>query len=590
MKSKFATDSGILLNIGERIAKGGEGEVFEITNIPGMLFKSYYSGMRSNERMNKLKYMCSNKPLDISSEKFRICWPNEIVYENGEFAGFIMQKAFDLSITPYHLCQLTIPEKFSNYWKTTYDRTNIHGRINRLMLSANIAAAIHRIHSSGKYIIADFKPQNLLITVDGKVSLIDLDSVQVSVNNTILFKAPVSTPEYTPPEAKKTLKSGHPITESWDSFSFGILIYEILCGIHPYAGTAHPPFDNHSTIAEKIENNLTYLYKDKSYFKVLPPPHSNFDVFSPTLQNVIKSIFQNGQSSNNRPSIKLIGDSLANEVQFTLSQKEKLECQNAIQNYHKAEKQIENLHARIEKLINVELFTKDEIIKEKVEKIESWRAGFFITLVISLVFVVIMISLNQDSNLNTTNIQDLNNKLKSENNVLLVENVGLKSKISSLESTNTQLRSKISSLESTNTLLKKETNSFSGNFIPPILVADIKYKSVNSNGTKTFIDYGATLKGSNLYFLIPKIEYYGVIPGTYNLHIKIIEPNGSLSRGTSSPTGYSYNIQIQIGYGKNSIELLGWGNDEANSYSTGAHKFEIWSNSRLLYSNTFNVY
>lgn len=477
MKRKFVTDTGILLNIGERIAKGGEGEVFKITNIPDMLFKSYYSGMRSNERMNKLKYMCSNKPLDISSEKFRICWPNEIVFENGEFAGFIMQKAFDLSITPYHLCQLTIPEKFSNYWKTTYDRTNIQGRINRLMLSANIAAAIHRIHSSGKYIIADFKPQNLLITVDGKVSLIDLDSVQVSVNNTVLFKAPVSTPEYTPPEAKKTLKSGNPITESWDSFSFGILIYEILCGIHPYTGTAHSPFDNHSTIAEKIENNLTYLAADKSIFKVLPPPHSNFDAFSPTLQNVIKSIFQNGQSSNYRPSIKSIGDALAKEVQYTLSQKEKIEVQNALANYRQAEKQIEILKAKVETL-NDKLKGKDAKLETKVEKIDSWRAGFFITLFIGVVFIIVLV-INQNSNpspvvssnSNTTNFQEMNNKLMNERNDLLVENAGLKSKISrlkseieNLQSSNITLNAKNSNIDTYNTN-NKATNQHSGVYI-----------------------------------------------------------------------------------------------------------------------------
>lgn len=574
MKSKFTTDNGILLNIGDRIAKGGEGEVFEIINIPGMLFKSYYSGMRSNERMNKLKYMCSNKPLDISSEKFRICWPNEIVYENGEFAGFIMQKAFDLSITPYHLCQLTIPDKFSKYWKTTYDRSNIQGRINRLMLSANIAAAMHRIHTSGKYIIADFKPQNLLITVEGKVSLIDMDSVQVYDYNTILFKAPVSTPEYTPPEAKKILKSGKPITESWDSFSFGILIYEILCGIHPYTGTAHPPFDNHSTIAEKIENNLTYLAADKSIFKVLPPPHSNFDVFSPTLQNLIKSIFQNGQSSNNRPSIKLIGDALAKEVQYTLAQKEKLEVQNALGNYRQAVKQIENLKNIIE-VLNSEISDKDNKLESNKEKINSWRMGFFFTLIIG-VFIIFMIVLGQNQNLNSnnTNYQGLNDKLISEKNDLLAENAGLKSRISQITAENNRI--------------KGIDKSFGNNNSSPISLKNIAF--CTSKNDTYLSDYGASLRLKNCFYIMPKIDYVGITPGVYDIYVKIIDPNGKLSVGGDSPNGFTYVHNTIISKGENTMYLLGWGNDIDVIYIPGTYKFEIWINGINIKTTNFVIY
>jgi serine/threonine protein kinase len=589
MSNIFKTGTGTFLDIGERIAKGGEGEVYEVSNIPGMLFKSYYAGMRSNERMNKLKYMCLNKPNDINSEKFRICWPLEIVYENGVFAGFLMQKAFESSITPYHLCQISIPDKFSNLWKKTYDRRTINGRISRLMLCTNIAAAISRVHSSGKYIIADLKPQNILVTGDGKVSLIDMDSVQISENNIILFRAPVSTPEYTPPEAKTILNSLIPIPESWDSFSLGVLIYEILCGIHPYAGTANPPYDNHSTIAEKIENNLTHLSTDKSRFKVLPPPHSNFDVFSLSLKSILKSIFQDVQNSNLRPSIKLIGDTLAKEVQLTLNQKEKLEYQNAIQNYHQAEKQIEKLNAtvenqriRIEDLVNNDLFSKEEIIKKKVERIDAWRAAFIITLFISLITIVIILGSNQN-NTDSMNLKDQEikriketiNQLNSEKGEYIREVSGL--------------RVKVVELESSNKHLKNELNSDKTMLIPPILISDIKYKSIKDNNS-TIIEYGGRLTKQNLYFLIPKIDYYGVIPGNYNFYIKIIDPHGRISQGDSSPQGYSYKSSLTINYGKNSNEIGGWGNDQGSSYISGEYRYEIWHNNNRIFSSRFRVY
>lgn len=51
MANRFITQNGNILKIGERIAKGGEGEVFEIINIPNALFKSYYKDMRTEEHM-----------------------------------------------------------------------------------------------------------------------------------------------------------------------------------------------------------------------------------------------------------------------------------------------------------------------------------------------------------------------------------------------------------------------------------------------------------------------------------------------------------------------------------------------------------
>ncbi len=444
MEKKLTTSSGLKISIGEKIAKGGEGEVFAIDNVHDILFKSYYNGMRTLDRKQKLEYMCSNRPKDISTEKFRICWPQELVYEDGEFVGFTMQKAFHASISTYHLCQTTLPKKIGTYWEKTYDRSNIQGRINRLMLSTNIAAAIQRIHASGKYIIADIKPQNLLITVDGKVSLIDMDSVQIAESDRILFKAPVSTPEYTPPEAKKILSTGQPIPESWDSFSVGILIYEILCGIHPYTGTAKSPYENLATIAEKIENNLTHINVGKTIFSVLPPPHSYFDGFSPTLQDLFKSIFQNGQISNKRPSIKQIGDTLAKEVQYADTQKEKWEYQNAITKFTQSQQQIEKLNDKIGVLSNLLSDANDKLKSAKEQK-GLYQVLFFLTLLMGITILsIVIINNNGTKKASIENYEELNKKLQNENNIYRVEISTLNTRLSSFEASNRGLQSTIS--------------------------------------------------------------------------------------------------------------------------------------------------
>ena len=83
-----------------------------------------------------------------------------------------MSKSFDNSLLPYNLCQPEIPKKLDSQWHSTYDRGSQRGIISRLKLCVNIIAAVNMIHIGNKYIIVDLKPQNLLITSSGKVSII----------------------------------------------------------------------------------------------------------------------------------------------------------------------------------------------------------------------------------------------------------------------------------------------------------------------------------------------------------------------------------------------------------------------------------
>ena len=83
------------------------------------------------------------------------------------------------------------------------------------------------------------------------------------------------TPEYTPPEVSGVIKKQIAISKDWDIFSLGVLIYEILCGIHPYVGSAKPPNEGLNTIQEKIKINLTHVVKGEDVFQTLPKPSQN---------------------------------------------------------------------------------------------------------------------------------------------------------------------------------------------------------------------------------------------------------------------------------------------------------------------------
>ena len=349
----YKTQSGKEITLSKKIAKGGEGEVFEIVGDSNNCIKIYYERVRSPEKEEKLKYMVLNPPEDLQGITHKICWPKEVIYEEGKFVGFLMPKAFDDSLLPYHLCQPLIPKKLSSQWHATFDRKTFKGITSRLKLSVNIVAIVNRIHTTNKYIIVDLKPQNLLVTAFGKVSIIDLDSVQITQNDLVLFKAPVSTPEYTPPEAREVIKSKSAISKDWDIFSLGILIYEILCGIHPYVGSAKAPHKNLNTIQEKIKVNLTHITKGESAFSTLPNLHQTFYNYNTDLKNIFKRIFSPYiLNVSVRPRLEDFGETLFNAValleeEFKKEEQKRLEQEKikkkreeleAIKNYKKLKK------------------------------------------------------------------------------------------------------------------------------------------------------------------------------------------------------------------------------------------------------------
>jgi hypothetical protein len=69
------------------------------------------------------------------------------------------------------------------------------------------------------------------------------------------------------------------------------------------------------------------------------------------------------------------------------------------------------------------------------------------------------------------------------------------------------------------------------------------------------------------------------------LYIKIINPDGSIKQGKSSPSGYSYmrNINVSASVSNKSVGLNGFGTSAGGSYSAGTYKYEIWCDGEQLY-------
>lgn len=124
----------------------------------------------------------------------------------------------------------------------------------------------------------------------------------------------------------------------------------------------------------------------------------------------------------------------------------------------------------------------------------------------------------------------------------------------------------------------------------PIIITDIEIGNTYKGGDIQ-TDYGKRIYDYNTMYLSPRITYIGLKSGTKTLKVKWYTPSGSISRGSSSPKGFSQSDDEYISKGNNIIlTLRGWGNDYKGSWSSGTYRIEIWYENTCLKAKTFTIY
>lgn len=272
------------------MSKGGEGSVFKIPGLGDYCAKIYHPNKRTPDRQKKLEYMVANAPSPLITKDYIICWPTKVIFDaNKKFLGFVMPMAFPNSVLCYEICRMGISHDLSSEWDNFYNRHTALGLINRLKLLDNIALPLHKIHSMGKYVLVDFKPQNMLITANGKISVIDLDSVQIN-DGSNLFLCPVATPEYLPPELQNNNRLGKiALTSACDRFALAVVFYQILYGLHPFTVTAK---DNKiCELRELIAKGLFPFGRYSHKIAVVPIPHNKYKILPKEIQSLFRHAF-----------------------------------------------------------------------------------------------------------------------------------------------------------------------------------------------------------------------------------------------------------------------------------------------------------
>src|SRR5690349_5119284 len=113
----------------------------------------------------------------------------------------------------------------------------------------DMGSALEHMHENG-FMHLDFKPENVLVTRNGKVRLIDFDLAQPIPEQPKKFsKKNPGTPSYMAPEQLQA----QPLSHRVDIFSYGVSAYELLTNQKPFPG------DTPSEILKKQLDRTTFV-------------------------------------------------------------------------------------------------------------------------------------------------------------------------------------------------------------------------------------------------------------------------------------------------------------------------------------------
>ncbi len=284
-------------------ASGGEGAIYAIAsprNYSHLVAKIYYPEKRTKDREAKMHYLMQHPPIVFQKGQTpSIGWVQDVIYKENRFLGILLIKIEGKKLTKLTLAKL--PRRADKIWQRFAFQDSDSLKL-RLRTCFNLAVVIYQIHESERYVLVDLKPDNILMQPNGLLAVVDMDSVEVIENGKAIFAAPVATPEYTPPEHYTEERTV--IEATWDHFSLGVIFYQLLLGLHPFAAASHAPYDNLVSIHDKIQQDLYVHHSQKqALFKVIPPPHERYHQLPIEVQELFQHCFENGAKTPSlRPS------------------------------------------------------------------------------------------------------------------------------------------------------------------------------------------------------------------------------------------------------------------------------------------------
>ncbi len=218
----FYTSPSDVIKLGSRIGIGAEGEVYEIQDRTDLVAKLYHEppSAEKAEKFVVLSRLGNERLFNLSA------WPVDALRDapDGAVVGFVMKKINRAEeVHTLHSPKSRLQKFPEASWSFL------------IYVAANIARAVAAIHEHG-LVIGDLNPKNILVTRKATVSLLDVDSFQVSVDGKT-YRCDGGFPEYTPPELQGVAFREVDRRQEHDCFGLAVIIFQLLfLGRHPFSG------------------------------------------------------------------------------------------------------------------------------------------------------------------------------------------------------------------------------------------------------------------------------------------------------------------------------------------------------------------
>ena len=285
-----STSESITL-LGEPIANSGEGKVWRTNH--GYLAKIYHSP--TPERVQKLAVMIAHPPTEPNSHLHHIsfAWPKSVLKNaQGDCVGFLMPEIKDAKeLLDVYNPQLRKRNKLEVDWRFLH------------ITAQNIVSIIASLHANG-YVLGDIKPQNILVNNRALPSIIDTDSFQIrNPKNGKIYRCPVGSQDYTPPELISKDFASIDQTEVHDRFRLAVIIYQLLFGGKSPFGGKWIGAGETPEMNELIRRGL-WLYAPNSLFQPVEITIP-LEIVYPAVQRCFLKCFNDGhQNPNLRPTAR----------------------------------------------------------------------------------------------------------------------------------------------------------------------------------------------------------------------------------------------------------------------------------------------
>lgn len=130
---------------------------------------------------------------------------------------------------------------------------------------------------------------------------------------------------------------------------------------------------------------------------------------------------------------------------------------------------------------------------------------------------------------------------------------------------------------------------FNNSTFQEIKINDVQVANINIDDSIE-TGYGNKIRSRNTYYLKPKIHYKSNYSGYVTIFTKLFVPGGTLSRGSTSPLGFSYKDKVKIEEGENILYLSSWGSNYEGNWRSGKYKYEFYCEGVLIGSHDFYIH